>query len=226
MMSALKTNLQFSIEFHPQTDGIAEVSNRTLGQLLSIHYGDGRWVKTLPLLALLYNPTPQSCTGQFPYFVATGRQPALLVDLALRDLKVPAVSQFLQDISRLWETMKTRAELQAKRDKQAADRARRASNIVGNLVLLSTHYLLLRSSPRKFKPHFVRPFRVTKAVGANALELELPTSMKVTHYSTFLSCINSKANINRQDLLLLIKKLITRWRRLLDIEGMANITNT
>ena len=42
------------------------------------------------------------CTGQSPYFVATGRQPALLVDLALRDLKVPAVSEFLQDISRLW----------------------------------------------------------------------------------------------------------------------------
>ena len=34
-------------------------------------------------------------------FVTTGRQPALLVDLALRDSMVRAVSRFLQDISKL-----------------------------------------------------------------------------------------------------------------------------
>ena len=94
-MNALKTNLLFSMALHPQVDGMAEVSNRTLDQLLCIHCGDRRWVKTLPLLALLYNATPQSETKQSPYFVATGRQLALPVDLALRDLKVPAVSEFL-----------------------------------------------------------------------------------------------------------------------------------
>ena len=56
-MSALKTILSFSKVFYPQIDGMAEVSNRTLGQLLCIHCGDGMWVKTLPLLALLYNAT-------------------------------------------------------------------------------------------------------------------------------------------------------------------------
>ena len=99
---ALKTNLYFSTVLHPQTDGMAQVSNRTLGQLLCIHCGDGRWVKTLPLLALMYNATPYSRTRQYSYFIATGRQPALPVYLALRDLKVPAVSEFLLDISRLW----------------------------------------------------------------------------------------------------------------------------
>ena len=65
-------------------------------------------------------------------------------------------------------------------DKQAADQVRRVSDIeVGDLVLLSTRYFLLRSSPGKLKPPFVRPFQVTKAVGANAFALELPTTMKV-----------------------------------------------
>ena len=65
-------------------------------------------------------------------------------------------------------------------DKQASDQARRASNIeVGDLVLLSTFYLSLRSSPGKLKPSFIGPFQVTKAVGANAFELELPATMKV-----------------------------------------------
>ena len=65
-------------------------------------------------------------------------------------------------------------------DKQATDQAKRASNIeVSDLVLLSTRYLSLRSSPGKLKPCFIRPFRVTKAVGANAFELEFSATMKV-----------------------------------------------
>ena len=58
-------------------------------------------MRTLPLLVLIYIATPLSFTGQSPYFFATGRQPALLVDLALQDLKVPTVSEFLWEISRL-----------------------------------------------------------------------------------------------------------------------------
>ena len=58
LKSVLKTNLYFSTAFHPQTDGMAEVSNRTLGQLLCINCKDERWVKTLPLLVLLYNSIP------------------------------------------------------------------------------------------------------------------------------------------------------------------------
>ena len=50
---------------------------------------------------------------------------------------------------------------------------------MGDLVLLSTCYLSLRSFSGKLKPRFVRSFRVTKAVRANAFELELPTTMKV-----------------------------------------------
>ena len=64
--------------------------------------------------------------------------------------------------------------------KQAADRAKRASNIeVSDLVLLSTRYLCLRSSPGKLKAYFIGPFWVTKSVGANAFELELPSTMMV-----------------------------------------------
>ena len=108
---------------------MAEVSNRTLGQLLRTHCGSGRWVNTLPLLALLYNATPQSRTGESPYFIATGRQPTLPIDLALSDLKVPAVGEFLRDISKLWETIKDKAEEQAGKDKKIADQTRRLSKI-------------------------------------------------------------------------------------------------
>ena len=77
-----------------------------------------------------------------------------------------------------------------------ADWARRAFSIeVGDLVLLSTCYLSLRSSPGKLKPRFVGPFRVTKAVGANAFDLELPATMKVHPvFNVSLLHANSKAD--------------------------------
>ena len=65
-------------------------------------------------------------------------------------------------------------------NKQAIDKARREPNIkMGDLVLLSTYYLLLSSSPGKLKPCFVGPFQVTKVVRANTFKLELPTIIKV-----------------------------------------------
>ena len=65
-------------------------------------------------------------------------------------------------------------------DNQATDRARRASNIeLSDLVLHSTRYLSLWSSPGKLKPRFIGPFQVTKAVGTNVFGLDLPTTMKV-----------------------------------------------
>ena len=60
LMCALKMKVAYSTAFHPQTDGMAKVSNRTLGQLLCLHCKENRWIKDLPLLSLLYNATPQS----------------------------------------------------------------------------------------------------------------------------------------------------------------------
>ena len=45
--------------------------------------------------------------------------------------------------------------------------------------MLSTCCLSLRSFPGKLKTHFVRPFRVKKAVRNNAVELKLLTTMRV-----------------------------------------------
>ena len=57
-MKEIKTELHFSTAFYPQSDGLAEVSNCTLEQLLQLHCSEGKWVEQLPMLALLYNATP------------------------------------------------------------------------------------------------------------------------------------------------------------------------
>ena len=122
-MCTLNTKVAYSTAFHPQMDGMAEVSNRTLGQLLCLHCKDNRWVNDLPLLSLLYNATPQSQTQKSPYFVATGCQPCLPIDLVLSDLKVPAVRNFLDQITSLWRAVKAKLMGQSQHDNTAADHA-------------------------------------------------------------------------------------------------------
>ena len=46
-------------------------------------------------------------------------------------------------------------------------------------MLLSTRYLQLKAISGKMKPRFVGPFRVLRAVGTNAFELDLPATMRV-----------------------------------------------
>ena len=57
-MEKMKTEIHFSTAFHPQSDGLAEVSNYTLEWLPYLHCSKGKWVDQLPMLALLYNAIP------------------------------------------------------------------------------------------------------------------------------------------------------------------------
>ena len=82
-MQHFQTELHFTTAFHPQTDGMAEVTNRTLGQLLRTHCNEEQaWKDQLPYLQMVHNATPQSRTSISPYKLATGRDLLLPVDLA------------------------------------------------------------------------------------------------------------------------------------------------
>ena len=68
LMSHFKTNLNFSTAYHPQTDGMAEVTNRTMAALLRTHCAIARdWHQQLPMVQMVYNATPQSRTGESPH---------------------------------------------------------------------------------------------------------------------------------------------------------------
>ena len=97
---------------------------------------------------------------------------------------------------------------------------------MGDLVLLRTRYLSLISSPGKLKPCFVGPFRVAKAPRANAFELELPTTMKVHPVFNFSLLRKFQGKYRLPGPIIVNGKLNTRWRRLLDTEGMEDIANT
>ena len=65
-MKKINIELHFSTAFHPKSDGLAEVINCILEQLLLLHCSEVKWLDQLPMLALLYNAIPQSWTWMSP----------------------------------------------------------------------------------------------------------------------------------------------------------------
>lgn len=181
LMQQFRTDLHFTTAFHPQTDGMAEVTNRTLSQLLRTHCQDStNWRAELPYLQMIYNATPQSRTRLSPYKLATGRDVLLPIDLAVPKESVPASQNFAEGLATLWQSIRQKMTALHQQEKVVADRSRREAGItVGQQVMLSTKNLQLKSVSGKMKPRFVGPFRVCELIGSNAAKLELPPSMSV-----------------------------------------------
>ena len=76
LQKALGTRLNFSITFHPQTDGQSERVIQILKDMLRscvIDY-EGSWDRLIPLVEFVYNNSFQSSIGMAPYKVLYGRK--------------------------------------------------------------------------------------------------------------------------------------------------------
>ena len=84
---------------------MAEVTNRTMEQLLRIHATTDGWVATLPLVAMMINATPQSRTGRTPHEVAYGRKLRMPMDVVTAPMTVPAAEEYVTRMQRIWENV-------------------------------------------------------------------------------------------------------------------------
>ena len=105
-MSLYWCELLFSMAFHPQTDGMAEVTNRTLKQLLLCCAEEEGWEEKLPYLEMVYNRSPQSMTKETPHYVMVGRQLKFLVDLDFSRATVPAAAETASEMQAVWERVR------------------------------------------------------------------------------------------------------------------------
>lgn len=71
--------------YHPQTNGITERLNRTLGDMLSMYVSanQSKWDLALPFVTFAYNTATQTTTGFSPFFLLYGREPSSTIDTIL-----------------------------------------------------------------------------------------------------------------------------------------------
>ena len=70
---------------HPQTDGLVERFNRTLLDMLSktAKQNGKDWDSCLPFVLLAYRTSPQTSTGESPFYLLYGRDPRLPTEAML-----------------------------------------------------------------------------------------------------------------------------------------------
>lgn len=71
--------------YHPQTNGMTERFNRTLGDMLAMYVASDqtKWDHVLPFLTYAYNTATQTTTGFSPFFLLYGREPFSTMDTIL-----------------------------------------------------------------------------------------------------------------------------------------------
>ena len=86
-------------------DGMAEVTNHTMEQLLQIHAMTDGWVATLPLVVMMINAMPQSQTGRMPHEVVYRCKLRMPMDVVTAPMTVPAVEEYATRMHRIWESV-------------------------------------------------------------------------------------------------------------------------
>nr|GEU90999.1 putative reverse transcriptase domain-containing protein [Tanacetum cinerariifolium] len=166
MQEALRTQLDMSTSYHPQTDGQSERTIQTLEDMLRACILDfrGSWDVHLPLVEFLYNNSYHSSMRCAPFEALYGRK-----------YHSPIMKAEIMD------------RLKAARDRQKsyADLRRKPLEFgVGDYVLLkvsSGKGVVRFEEKEKLAPRFVGPFEIIKKVGLVAYRLDLREELNDVH---------------------------------------------
>ncbi|KAE8721419.1 Detected protein of unknown function [Hibiscus syriacus] len=184
---ALGTRLNFSIAFHPQTDGQSERVIQVLEDMLRGCVIDfrGSWEDFLPLAEFAYNNSYQASIRMAPYEALYGRRcrtPICWTELHDRKTLGPDLVRETEDTVRL---IRDRLREAFDRQKSYADKRRKDIEFeVGDQVFLkvSPWKKVLRFGRKgKLSPRFIGPYRILKKVGPVAYQLELPSQLSRIH---------------------------------------------
>ncbi|UYV77418.1 K02A2.6-like [Cordylochernes scorpioides] len=76
---------RFTTAYHPQTNGLTERFNKTLGDMLSMYTGviQKDWDQVLPYVTFAYNTAKQEATGYTPFFLVHAREAETYIDAIL-----------------------------------------------------------------------------------------------------------------------------------------------
>ena len=182
-MLGIETKL--STAYHPETDGQIERTNQELEQYLRmyVNHRQNNWAEWLATAEFVFNNKVYTATKMSPFQVNYGREPRMGFDIRKKG-KNEQAEEFMKEMKERQE--ETRAALVKSQEemKRQADRNRKEAEEyrVGDKVLISTKYIsaeLMKRAMKKLTEKFIGPYVVRKIVLENAVELELPVSLRV-----------------------------------------------
>jgi len=183
--SILEIESKLSMVFHPQTNGQAEKVNQELEQYLRIFidHRQEQWPDWLGMAEFAYNNKMHSST-KVSLFKANYRQDPRMGFEMRKKGKYEGAKKFVTKMKEIQEEAKAVLGKTQEKMKKYTDKKREEVNDykVGDLVMLSTKdlkYQMVRRRTEKLMERFVGPYRIKKIVSLNAVELELPSTVKI-----------------------------------------------
>ncbi|KAK8777721.1 hypothetical protein V5799_020936 [Amblyomma americanum] len=147
--------------YHPQTNGLTERFNRTLGDMIAmyIHSDSSNWDQVLPFVTYAYNTSSQTTTGFSPFFLLFGREPSCMLDTILPYNPDSSEYASLSDITRHAEQCRQlarsfAAERQGLRTHASDQNTPAVHFSTGSLVWLSV------PNTSKFSAKHIGPYRI------------------------------------------------------------------
>jgi hypothetical protein len=195
LQSALGTQLNLSIVYHPGTEGKTERVNQFMEDMLRMYVMDNQthWEKYLPLVEFSYNNSFHSSIGRPPYETLYGRPCKTPLSSDRLEDRVTVGMELIQDMEGQVIQIRQRQKEAHDRQKSYVDAHRTdRSYEVGDQVFI-------RISPNKstirirkgtnFSPQFIGPFRIQEKIGPVAYRLVLPPHLHKTHHVFHVSVL-------------------------------------
>jgi len=218
---------KLSMVYHPQIDGQTEWINQELEQYLRvfIDHRQEQWPDWLGTAKFMYNNKIHVTTKISPFKVNYGQDPRMGFE-GRRKRKYKAAGKFIERMKKIQEKAKAALGKVQEEIKKFANRRRGKGEEyrVGNLILLSMKDLkwqMKEKRSEKLTEHFVGPYKVKEIVSSNAIELELPKSIRIHPVVNVSRVWLYKSQVERQKKIL-PKLLIIKGQEEFKIEKILN----
>lgn len=181
----LRTSLDMSTAYHPQTDGQTEVTNRALGNMLRSLVGDNlkSWDSKLCVVEFAHNHATNRSSGFCPFLVVYGIVPQGPLDLAplLDKVRIHGrVSDFVDNVVAIHDETRKNLQIASASYKAAADKKRWEVDFnPGDLVwVVLTKERMKTGTYNKLCPRKIGPLEVLERINANAYRVRLPPDIR------------------------------------------------
>jgi len=176
--------MKLSMAYHPQMDKQTERMNQELEQYLRvfIDYRQEQWLDWLKMAEFTYNKI-HTAKKALLFKVNYGQVPRIGFERRKKG-KYEAAEKFIEKMRKIQEEAKAVLRKVQEEMKKFADRKQGKGEEykVKDLVLLSTKDLKWQMKGRrseKLMECFVDPYKIKRIISSNAVELELPKSIRI-----------------------------------------------